>query len=84
MTQKILFIISGLLIIGAIIAIIVTNKPKVSDKLLTVETEYNYVYTDSKVITIKLYSNKRNIKFITRRISIFLFWLVMMIPLVLN
>lgn len=62
MTQKILFIISGLLIIGAIIAIIVTNKPKVSDKLLTVETEYNYVYTDSKVITIKLYSNKKKHK----------------------
>lgn len=58
MTQKILFVVSGLLIIGAIIAIIVSNKPKVSAKILTVETEYNYVYTDTKKITIKIFSNK--------------------------
>ncbi|MGI6787770.1 MAG: hypothetical protein ACOX5X_04435 [Acholeplasmataceae bacterium] len=62
MTQKILFIISGFIIIGTIIAIILTNKPKVSAKLLTVETEYNYVYTDSKIVTIKIYSNKRKHK----------------------
>ncbi|MGI6782288.1 MAG: hypothetical protein ACOX56_05645 [Acholeplasmataceae bacterium] len=58
MTQKILFAISGILIVGAIIAVIVTNKPKVSPKLLTVKTEYNYVYTDTKRVTIKIYSNK--------------------------
>ncbi len=62
MTQRILFIISGILILGAIIAIIITNKPKVSDKLLTVNTDYNYVYTDSKNITIKIYSNKKKHK----------------------
>lgn len=58
MIQRILIIISGLLVLGAIIAVIVTNKPTVSNKLLTVKTEYNYVYTDNKKINFKIYSNK--------------------------
>lgn len=58
MTQRILFSISGLLIIGAIIAIIITNKPQVSDKLITINTEHNYVYTESKLISFRIYSNK--------------------------
>lgn len=58
MTQKILFAISAVLIIAAIVAIIVTNKPKVSDKLITISTEYNYVYTEQKRLNFKIYSNK--------------------------
>lgn len=58
MTQRILIIISGLLVLGAIIAVIVTNKPVVSDKLITINTEHNYVYTDNKRVNFKIYSNK--------------------------
>lgn len=58
MTKKILFIISGLLVLGAIIAVIVTNKPRTSDKIITISSENNFVYTESKRISFKVYSNK--------------------------
>lgn len=61
---KILFIISGLLILGAIIAIIITNKETVSDKIITIQTENNYLYTESKRVNFRIYTNKKNIKFI--------------------
>ena len=62
MTKRILFIISGLLILGAIIAIIITNKEKVSDKIITIQTENNYLYTESKRINFRIYTNKKKHK----------------------
>lgn len=55
--KKFLVILTILIVLGAIAAIIITNKEKASPKFLTVKTNYNYVYTETKLINIRIYSN---------------------------
>lgn len=55
--KKALLIFTILALLGGVAAIIITNKEKVAPKFLTVKTDYNLVYTETKLINVRIYSN---------------------------